>query len=296
MTAPRHAPAAASVASQGFILVAVLWILGALAAFVSIYALYIGNTAAAAAARDEAVTTRSLATAAVELAAFRLVSVPKAERASRGEIRFRMGKARIFAVFQDETARIDLNTAPPELLAGLFTVLGAQPSEATRYAQRIVGWRGPPADLSDQGQEAGLYRDAGIGYMPRAAPFVHAEEIWRVADLPPALVEAALPYVTVFSGRPMVNLHDADPLVRAAAAATPEPAVAPGEEAPAPADAVKPSDAVRVSVRIDFDGRRSRFLEAVILVRAFADAPYRLLSWREDAAPSAALARTGGRP
>ncbi|MEP9356806.1 type II secretion system protein GspK [Xanthobacter sp. KR7-65] len=278
--APARRPAGGS---EGFILVAVLWILGALATFVTIYSLYIGTTATAAAARDETFATRSLATAAVELAASRLAGLPLGDRPRHGEVVFQMGKARVSAVFQEETARIDLNSASRQLLIGLFTVLGAEPATAEQHADRIIGWRAPPSG-PDQNAELALYRDAGLSYGPRAAPFVQVDELWRVVGLSPALVEAALPHLTVFSGRAEVNVQHADPVVRAAAAAAPRPD---GVEGPRPgtdaaAQVITASDAVRVVVRIDFPGGRQRFAEAVILVRNFGDAPYRMLSWRDE--------------
>lgn len=294
MTAPRLA-AAEPAGSQGFILVTVLWILAALAACVTVYALYVGNTVSAMAARDDAFAGRSLAIAAVELAAFRLAALPAAQRPAYGDIAFQRGRARVSAVFRTEAARIDLNTAPPGLLAGLFVALGSPTDAARQYAQRILGWRAPPPLDAAPGAEASLYQDAGVGYPPRAAPFVHAEELWRVVGLPPALVEAALPHVTVFSGQAAVDLAAADPLVRAAVAEDPDP---PDTKDTAPSVSVKaavPPEAVRVSVRVDFDGGRSRYLEAVILVRDFGDDPYRMLAWREDAGPIAA-AWGEGRP
>ncbi|MDI4659010.1 general secretion pathway protein GspK [Xanthobacter autotrophicus] len=272
---------------DGFILVAVLWILAALATLATVYAVYISSTATAAAVRDDSLLAHGLATAAVEIAALRLVAVPKDKRPSSGEVAFRMGKASVSATFVSEAARIDLNAAPKELLAGLFTALGAQPEAAADYADRILGFRAPAS--GDGGREAELYRDAGLDYGPRGASFVHVEEIWRVVGLPPALVEQALPHLTVFSGRGEINAADADPVVRASLPGGPPPDADDGEGAQAAPPADLPgtirdaSDAVRVRIRMDFDTGRRRAAEAVILLRDFGDDPYRVLSWREDA-------------
>ncbi|QRG08066.1 general secretion pathway protein GspK [Xanthobacter dioxanivorans] len=282
MSAPHRPPPRQG--TRGFILVAVLWILAALAGFVAVYSVYVSGTAMASAARDEGHLARSLATAAVELSAYRLVSVPKDRRPTHGEVSLRMGRASVVAEFRDEAARIDLNAAPRELLAGLFVALGAQPEAADGYADRILAFRSPPSGAQEA--EAAIYRDAGLGHGPRGAPFVHVDEIWRVAGLPPALVGAALAHVTVFSGRGAVNADEADPVVRAALPdalrpAVSAPAAVPAGTAPAAPPAER-SDAVRVSVRIAFDGGRQRAAEAVILVRDFGTDPYRVLSWRED--------------
>ncbi|MCG5234870.1 general secretion pathway protein GspK [Xanthobacter oligotrophicus] len=284
-SSPRDPADADGARRDGFILVAVLWILAALATLATVYAVYISSTATAAAVRDDGLLAHGLATAAVEIAALRLVAVPKDKRPSSGEVAFRMGKASVSATFVGEAARIDLNAAPKDLLAGLFTALGAPAEAAADFADRILGFRTPSS--GDGGREVALYRDAGLDYGPRGAPFVHVEEIWRVVGLPPALVEQALPHLTVFSGRGEINAADADPVVRAALpGAAPPDAIggegAQGAPAVLPGTVREASDAVRVRIRMAFDNGRHRAAEAVILLRDFGDDPYRVLSWRED--------------
>jgi general secretion pathway protein K len=259
-------------ASDGFILVAVLWILSAFVALVSIYAIYVGRTATALSASDDAVVAEGLISAGVELAVYKVISVSKEARPLRGQVAFRMGKASVAADFRSETARIDLNYAPKELLAGLFVALGEQPARAKQYAERIDGWRMPPKKESDDG-EASLYRDAGLGYAPRGAAFVHVAELWLVKDFPPALIDRALPYLTVFSGRAEVNPTIAAPEVVAAL---------PDKQAADPGITMEGGDTVRVNVHIDFDNGRRRDAEVVILMRAAGSEPYRVLSWTGD--------------
>src|SRR5262249_42542521 len=117
--------------------------------------------------------------------------------------------------FLSEAARIDLNAAPKALIAGLFAVLGAQADAAEQYAERVVGWRSPPK-VNVQDSEDALYRAAGLLYSPRRSAFNHVDELWLVLGLPPALVERALPFVTVYSGRQDVNVLDAPSEVIAA--------------------------------------------------------------------------------
>lgn len=297
MSAPLQPPARARRANDGFIVVAVLWILSALAVLVSIYAVYVTNAAMAVAVHDDAVVAEGLVAGGVELAAYQLVSAPKDARPTRGQFALRMGKASITVGYRAETARIDLNAAPKELLAGLFTALGARPEEAAQYAERIIGWRTAPPPASQDG-EASLYRQAGLSYGPRGAPFAHVAELWLVLGLPPALVERALPHLTVFSGRPEINIRDAAPEVIAAlpglsperldrvlaqrATAGEGGQAAPGGQGLPPGVTTEGSDAVRVTVRVDFDNGRRVAAEAVILVRDFGDDPFRVLSWSGD--------------
>lgn len=274
--------------SDGFIIVAVLWILSALTALVSIYAIYVANTATTIALHDDNVVAEGLISAGVELAAYQIIAAPKDARPSRGDFAFRLGKAHIAVEFCAETARIDLNAAPKELLSGLFVVFGARPQDADEYAQRIVGWR--TTSSSTQDGETSLYRQAGLSYGPRGAPFAHVAELWLVAGLPPALVERALPYLTVFSGRPEIDIRDAAPEVIAALPSFSPERLDRAQRAPAGNDAqgsvpgatTDGSDATRVMIRVDFDNGRRLAAEVVILVRDFGGDPFRILSWNGD--------------
>jgi general secretion pathway protein K len=258
--------------SDGFILVAVLWILSALVALVSIYAIYVSETAMALSANDDAVVAEGLISAGVELAVYKIISVSKDTRPVRGQVAFRMGKASVTADFRAETARIDLNYAPKDLLAGLFVALGEQPERAKQYVERIDGWRTRPRNGAEDG-EASLYRDAGLSYPPRGAPFAHAAELWLVLDLPPALVERALPYLTVFSGRAEINPAIAMPEVVAAL---------PDKQTANAVTTTEGGDAVRITVHIDFDNGRRRDAEVVVMMRSVGAEPYRVLSWAAD--------------
>jgi general secretion pathway protein K len=199
-----------------------------------------------------------------------------------------LGRANVAVEFCSEAARIDLNEAPKELLAGLFVALGAQPDAAAGYADRIVGWRTTPA-RGTQDREAALYSAAGLTYLPRGGPFDHVGELWLVLGLPPELVERALPYVTVFSGQDQINARDAAPEVLAAIpgmapdgfAGARQTASAATRSGPQPFVTNEGSPAFRIAARIGFDNGRRVASEAVILLGEDNE-PFRVLSWRAD--------------
>ena len=60
------------------------------------------------------------------------------------------------------------------------------------------------------------YGAAGLNYPPRQSLFTHVNELALVVGLPPALVERALPFVTVFNGSSGVDAAIAAPEVIAA--------------------------------------------------------------------------------
>ena len=298
MTMSGHRPAAQRNHERGFIIVPVLWILLTLASLAGILAVYLANTAIALAINDDRLRTEALVSASLELTAYDLSLAAKPLRPPTGSFAFRLDHARVSVAFWSETTRIDLNMAPKEMLTNFFQVLGAEARDAPGYADRVVGWRTPPADDSLD-SENGLYRAAGLRYLPRGAPFTNVEELWLVLGLPPALVERAMPFVTVFSGRRDIDVLDAAPEVVASlpdmTPATLEMFLKERPSLPrnikAIADALGSSqagatflagDAVRVRTSIAFDNGRRAATEVVILLDA-GDEPYRVLSWRDEA-------------
>jgi general secretion pathway protein K len=200
---------------KGFIVVAVLWILAALSALVLIYLTYVTNTAVTVAVSTGRAQADALVMAGLELAAYRLTAARPDARPTSGSFDARVGSGRINVTFRSEAARIDLNAAPKGLLAGLMTGLGAAPSDAAGYADRILAWRAA-TELGDNDPENSFYRTSGAAYIPRHAPFPEVEELWLVRGIPPPIIEQMLPFVTVFSNMASINVVDAAPQVLAA--------------------------------------------------------------------------------
>ena len=277
--------------ARGFIVVAVLWILAALAALVLVYLVYVTNTAVVVAVSTDRVQTEALATAAVELTAYQLTSAREDVRPTSGTFDAKIGAHRVSVIFRSEAARIDLNSAPKELLAGFIAGFGANPSAAESYADRIVAWRSPP---TEDDAENSFYRTSGLAYVPRHAPFPSVEELWLVAGIPPVFVERMLPFVTVFSNLGTVNVADAAPQVVAALPGmTPEnlqtvltqrgdPRVDPQSLLPLAGNggSLIGSKAFRVTVGITLENGRRSGAEVVILLLDEGNEPYRVLSWR----------------
>ena len=280
--------------ARGFIVVAVLWILAAISALVLIYLTFVTNTAVVVAGSTERIQTEAMLTAGVELSALQLASSDENARATSGTFNARVGAGRIFVTFRSEAARVDLNSAPKRLLAGLMTGLGVNPSVAATYADRIVAWRAP-TELGDSDPENSFYRTSGVPYLPRHALFPAPEELWLVRGIPSAVIERMLPFVTVFSNVPSVNVLDAAPQVLAALPGmTPEnlqsilsqrgdPSLDPHaliDMAGGEGATLAGSRAYRITVEAEMpDGRRNS-AEVVILLLESGGEPYRILSWR----------------
>ena len=213
----RKALRIARKSADGFILVAVLWILGGLAVLAAIYTLYVVNAATSLEVNNDRIQADASVSGALELTAYYLGAVKSDERPTSGQFNFRAGDTNVVVSFLSEAARIDLNSADQLLLAGLFRVLGADADSAKSYAERVIGWRTNATNQNpDQDKEVAVYRNAGVTYNPREAPVTNVQELWLVLGLPPALVERAMSFVTVFSGLPSIDVMDAAPEVIAA--------------------------------------------------------------------------------
>jgi general secretion pathway protein K len=303
----------ASSSQGGFIIIAVLWILVALSALATIFSMYLSNSARALGATDAGVQVDALVSASLELTAYQLLSADEKAIPAQGSFRFRMDNAEVLVTFTSEAARVDLNAASKEMLAGLFEVLGAEQKAAAELADRIVGWRtqSKPGAADDEGA---LYLAAGLNYSPRQAHFAHVNELSLVLGASPVLVERALPYVTVFSKSADVDVLIAPPEVIAALPGmTPEilnnflkqrPSLPHDQKAIAAAlDPVKATlpetRAFRVLTTLRFDNGRRTSSEAVILLgnakgsdKANTSAsdkgkdedkrPYSILSWQDQ--------------
>jgi general secretion pathway protein K len=286
---------ATSSSEQGVVIVAVLWILMALSVLAMAFSVYLSASARSLAMDDAALQTEALVSASVELSAYQLILAGDEERPPRGSFHFRMDDAEVLVTFTSEAARVDLNFSPKEVLASLLVGFGADQAAAKYDAERIVGWRTRVAPGGANDEEA-LYQAAGLNYPPRQALFTHASELALVVGLPPALVDRALPFVTVFNGTSGIDHTIAAPEVLAALPKTSDkkdsfgaPSAQPND---APGAADKPtSDATtaksvcyRIEATINFSNGRSTRSEVVIALGDKTE-PYHVLSWQDDIEP-----------
>ncbi|RXH19431.1 general secretion pathway protein GspK [Bradyrhizobium guangzhouense] len=279
---------------RGFIVIVVLWMLAALATLALIYLTYVTNTAVTVAVNTDRLQADALMNAGLELTAYRLTAQSEAARPTSGTFNARVGAGRIAVTFRSEAARIDLNAAPKAMLIGLMTTgLGVSAADAPDYADRILAWRSSTEPGQDNPEDS-YYRTLGASYLPRHAPFQHADELWLVRGIPPNVIERMLPFVTVFSNMRTVNVLDAAPQVVAALPGmTPEtlqrllrdradPGVDPQSLvglAGSASATIEGAKAYRVTVAAEAPSHRQSSAEIVILLLESGDEPYRVLSW-----------------
>lgn len=154
---------------------------------------------------------------------------------------------RTIVAVTDEATKVNVNTAPPELLAALLLALGTDPDRARRLAAAIVAWRGTARTDTDQTPNA-AYRSAGLAYGPPGSPFRSLAEIGLVMGMDPDLAAALRPCLT------LVSTHG--PLVSAAT----EPAVVAAlrQVGGGRPRETQEADAVSVAVTLERNGRTTR--------------------------------------
>lgn len=107
----------------------------------------------------------------------------------------------------DEGGRLDLNAAPPEMIADLLRLTGLDGERAFQIAGAIVDFR-DENDLPESGgaSEAALYGEAGKPWGPRNGAFLDVAEIAQLPAFPPDLVARLQPLFTVDNARPGLDM------------------------------------------------------------------------------------------
>jgi general secretion pathway protein K len=270
--------------------------LAALAALASAYAMFAVETAPSAALPEQRLQAEAALRAGVELVAYRQLAWPKPARPDGGAFSTQVGDSRLDVVYRSETARVDLNAAPRDVIAGVFQHQGARAPSAGFLADRVVGWRGKLKD-SEQGQEAAIYAKAGLSYGPLGVPFDNTLDIALLPGMTPQLAARALPFLTIY-GASKIDPLVADPVVLAALPGMtpalvaallkvrngPPPDAATLRQIAGPARdfiATSPGDYVRAEIVATLNGRRLRAQVVLKLLESGAT-PFEIMYWRDD--------------
>ncbi len=278
---------------DGFIVVAVLWMLSAISLLFLVYSAFVAESAPSFVVHENRLNAEALVSAALELTANRQLQKPRLERDSRGTFSFRLDRAKVTVSFRSEASRVDLNAAPLPLLSGLFTALGAQDSDAELFANQITTGRAPGKTSSDAPKSSSRQK------------LSHPSLLFSIPNLPARMAELVLPFVTVYSNLAQINIADAAPeVVAALPGITPEllntilmqrrrsaeelRSILPSLGAAQQFVTFESSPALRVSIGIVFDSGYRSTAEVVILLFDQGKMPYSILTWQNDRSAAAA--------
>ena len=223
--------------SRGLALITVLWVLTLLSLIAASFSSSTRTEIKLAFNQAEAARAEALADAGVHAAIQGLLATnPAAQWRADGTVygwRFDDGEMRVG--IWDEGGKIDLNTASDALLQALFVAAGLGTDEASVLVDRIVDFRDPNDLRQLNGAEDRHYRDAGLPYGAKDAPFEALEELRQVLGMTSALYDAVAPALTVHARQRQPHEPTAPPLVKAALAGEAPVNEAPDDEAPADA-------------------------------------------------------------
>jgi len=215
---------------RGFALLIVLWTVGFLALLgTQIIAAGRSDTQLADNLKQEAVL-EAAADGAVQNVTFQVLAAKDPHFQGFGAVsEMRIGKTPLLVRVENESDRVNLNTASAVLLRSLIVELGSAPGLADRLAAAILDWRTPGANSRPNGAKASDYRAAGRNYGPPGTPFQSVGELEDVLGMTPDLFARIAPHLTVLTdGDP--DMSTRDPVV--ARALTDVAGVADASEAP----------------------------------------------------------------
>ena len=208
---------------------------------------------------------------------------------------WRFGGSEVRVRVTDELGRIDINAAPPELLAALFVAAGTAPEEATELADAVVEFR-------NQGiEDPGSFETGQILGTPVAA-FALTDGLAQVPGMPPGLQNRIADAITVYTGQAQPRRGVTSPLVLAAIEGGVLAEAEPGYEADIPATDETPvlgdspailrepdepmtafSGLLHIEAEAVSAGGSHFAREAVITLNRRRELSYRLRLWRRGA-------------
>ena len=235
---------------RGIALISVLWITTLLAVIAASFTSSARTEGQLARNMVENAKAEALADGAVHRAVLGILE-PEPERAWRTDgraYRLDYGDGAVVVRIFDEDAKVDLNAAPPELLAGLFRLLGLEDEQAETLAERIVDFRDEDDEAEPSGAEDPDYEAAGRADGAIDRPLVSEVELLGVLGMSEALYRRLRPFVTVYSGAEGIDPTRASlDVLRAVPGMTPEIAEAIRAAGPDgdPFEAIDEDDPVR---------------------------------------------------
>ncbi|HCO60495.1 MAG TPA: hypothetical protein DIT58_09920 [Porticoccaceae bacterium] len=184
---------------RGFVLVMVLWLIALLTIIALGLSYNTRQSVRGVGALVGATQARYLAHGGVQLALMNLLGErPEHRLLGDGEqlaVQLPNGSVNI-AVF-DESGKVGINTASPELLSRLFEAFDMEERLADALADAVVDYRDPDDLVSLNGAEDDQYLAAGLPWEAKDSDFTRIEELQRVYGMPAWLYENILPYVTI---------------------------------------------------------------------------------------------------
>ena len=192
---------------QGIAIIIVLWVITLLtliaASFVTVMRSDIQVvTNSMGRAKAEAAANAGIQRAMFEL--FKPVNTPERWAADGVPREWTYQDAAITVTMNDESGKVDINTASEVLLRSLFQSQGLTSDEAVAMVDAMNDWRDQDSVKRLHGAEEAEYLAAGLKYKPANAPFQAIEELKLVLGMTPQIYQRIAPLITIYSRQPGV--------------------------------------------------------------------------------------------
>ena len=190
----------ASRSQRGAALLLVMWLILLLSGLVAGYAMSARIESMQGNGLARSVVASQAARAGIEYAVSRMLETDPAQRwvPDGRDYQLAFDGARIDLSVRDETGKVDLNAAAPDLLAGLMRARGEPNESAKRIAGAILDWRDEDSLVQvGGGAEDANYSAAGLAWGAKDAPFETVAELEQVLGIRPSLFRLLAPYLTV---------------------------------------------------------------------------------------------------
>jgi general secretion pathway protein K len=195
---------------RGFALLIVLWTMGFLALLgTQIVAAGRSDTQLADNLRRQAVL-EAAANGAIANVTFRMqAATDPTLRPDGTEHAVQIGQTPVLVRIENESDRINLNTASSGLLRALVIAVGGTPSQANQLSAAILDWRTLGTVARQGGAKLPDYRAAGRAYGPPEGPFQSVDELADVLGMTPDLFARLESHLTVLTdGDPDMSTRD----------------------------------------------------------------------------------------
>jgi general secretion pathway protein K len=204
---------------RGAALLLVLWLTMLIAGVVVVFAATAGTEALQGRFLERQAAARYLAEGGIEVAVLRMGSNDAARiwHPDGRPYAFALEGAQLEVRVVDESGKVDLNGASPELLAALIVAVGGDAARAPAIAAAIQDFRDGDSLLSPGGgAEDGEYAAQDLPYGAKDRPFEAVSELQQVLGMDGALYRKLVPHVTIFTGltRPEPNFAS-EPVLKA---------------------------------------------------------------------------------
>jgi general secretion pathway protein K len=196
---------------KGFALVLVLWVLSLLMIMAASFSLTMRRETAVVAGITGGAKALAAAESGIAMAEMMLLNPDSAKRwhtdGNIYQVQFLDALVRIR--MEGETGKIDLNGANQAQLQQLMAQLPIEKEQQTALVSAIMDWRDPDDLVNIDGAEKNDYKKAGKLYQPRNKPFQSLEELQMVLGMDESILEKLEPMITIYSGKPQVDLSQA---------------------------------------------------------------------------------------